>query len=73
MKAKSFTGGLFIVGAIGLIAIPTWSQVGRGESTKPQVTKDPRSTARRRTIGIREVVATGYSSGAASARKQSGQ
>jgi hypothetical protein len=29
MKVKSFAGGLFIVGPIGLIAIPAWSQVGR--------------------------------------------
>ncbi len=41
MKAKSFSGALFVTAAIGLIATPAWSQVGTGAATKSQVTKEP--------------------------------
>jgi peptidoglycan hydrolase-like protein with peptidoglycan-binding domain len=30
-----------IAGVLGLVASPAWSQAGKGESTKPQVTKEP--------------------------------
>ncbi|MGN6734698.1 MAG: peptidoglycan-binding domain-containing protein [Candidatus Binatia bacterium] len=44
MGAKLFGRALLVTGAIGLVGSPAWSQVGTGEPTKSQVTKEPTAT-----------------------------
>jgi peptidoglycan hydrolase-like protein with peptidoglycan-binding domain len=44
MGAKLFGRVLFLTGAVGLVAVPAWSQQGTGQPTKSQITKEPTET-----------------------------